>query len=66
MKRLVFRELKLISYKEERARRVAFHPRRTAIIGDNDTGKSSILKSLYRTLGATCHTSLDFHGAEFT
>ena len=57
MKRLVFRELKLISYKEERARRVAFHPRRTAIVGDNDTGKSSILKSLYRTLGATCHIS---------
>ena len=57
MKSLVFRELRLISYKEERARRLTFDPRRTVIAGDNDTGKSSIIKSLYRTLGATCHIS---------
>lgn len=52
MKRLRFTELLLLSEPEKAARRVTFHPKATIIKGANDTGKSSILKSIYQTLGA--------------
>lgn len=52
MKFLVFNELLLASETERRALRVEFDPKRTILVGENDTGKSSILKSLYQTLGA--------------
>ena len=52
MKSLIFEELLLMSPVERKARRVAFHPQVTAIVGENDTGKSSILKSIYWTLSA--------------
>ena len=52
MKNLRFHELLLASEVEKTARRVRFHKDATVIRGDNDTGKSSIIKSLYRTLGA--------------
>src|ERR1035441_1718447 len=42
----------LMSDLEQKARQISFHPRTTLIVGDNDTGKSSILKSIYRTFGA--------------
>jgi len=53
MKRLIFDELLLTSLKEKAARRVRFHPEMTIVKGGNDTGKSSLLKSLYRCFGAT-------------
>lgn len=53
MKRLRFIELILYSPEEKGARRVRFDPKLTVIKGPNDTGKSSILKSLYAALGAT-------------
>lgn len=52
MKSLIFEELLLMSPVERKARAVEFHPQVTAIVGENDTGKSSLLKSIYWTLGA--------------
>ena len=52
MKNLIFRELLLISHSEKRARRIKFHPKVTIIKGGNDTGKSSVIKSIYAALGA--------------
>jgi len=52
MKNLIFRELLLISHNERRAKRIKFHPKVTIIKGGNDTGKSSVIKSIYAALGA--------------
>ena len=52
MKSFSFQELLLVSYVERKARRIKFHPKKTVLKGENETGKSSILKSIYRTLGA--------------
>ena len=52
MKRLRFEKLELLSSKEQKARLVEFHPDMTVIIGANDVGKSSIIKSLYWAFGA--------------
>jgi len=52
MKKLIFRELLLISHSERRARKIKFHPTVTIIKGGNDTGKSSVIKSIYAALGA--------------
>lgn len=52
MKNLVFEELLLLSLKEKKAKRIQFHPEITILMGGNSTGKSSIVKSIYRTIGA--------------
>jgi len=52
MKRLILEEMLLLSLKEKRARRVKFDPRRTIVLGSNQTGKSCLIKSIYRTFGA--------------
>jgi len=52
MKRLFFEELLLLSNSERTGRKIQLHPRATVIKGENDTGKSSLIKSLYWTLGA--------------
>lgn len=52
MKSLKISELLLWSDRERAARKVPFHPETTVVLGKNDTGKSSILKSLYWTFGA--------------
>ena len=49
--RLVFDELLLISDVERKARRVKFHPQITLVRGTNQTGKSSILKGIFASLG---------------
>lgn len=49
---LRFQSCLLVSHKERRARRISFHPQATVLRGLNDTGKSSIVKSLYQALGA--------------
>src|SRR5690242_20326329 len=51
MSNLLLKRLLLLSVKEKRARAIDFHPRTTVITGDNDTGKSSILKSILRCFG---------------
>ncbi len=52
MKECVLEELLLVSFRERAARRVRFHPQTTLLIGQNSTGKSSIIKSIYYALGA--------------
>ncbi len=53
MKKLVFKEILIISHKERKAKKVKFDPKRTLIFGGNDTGKSSLIKTIYGTFGAT-------------
>lgn len=52
MKRLIFREMLLASFSEKKARRIRFDPKVTIIRGSNETGKSSLIKSIFRTFGA--------------
>ncbi len=52
MTNVLVSELLLLSNLEKRGRRIAFHPETTIILGGNDTGKSSVVKTIYRTLGA--------------
>jgi len=52
MKRLILLELMILSDRERKARRISFDPHRTIIFGGNETGKSSLLKSIYYTFGA--------------
>ncbi|MBE1203694.1 ATP-binding protein [Aminobacter carboxidus] len=52
MKNLRFEKLELLSTTERKGRTVKFHPRLTVITGENDVGKSSIIKSIYWAFGA--------------
>jgi hypothetical protein len=52
MPSFVLERLTLLSLREKRGRRFSFHPETTIVKGDNDTGKSSFLKSIYRCFGA--------------
>ena len=52
MKSLRFQRLYLCSELERKAKSVEFDPRATVILGENDTGKSSLIKSLYAAFGA--------------
>ncbi|QKX06763.1 hypothetical protein HN014_18190 [Aquimarina sp. TRL1] len=53
MKRLVLEELMILSLREKRAKKIKFDPQKTIIKGTNQVGKSSLIKSIYYTLGAT-------------
>jgi hypothetical protein len=52
MRRCVFQSLLMLSLKERAGRRVSFDPTCTLVRGTNNTGKSSLLKTLYHTFGA--------------
>jgi len=52
MKNLLFRRLLLLSQKEKTAKKFEFDPKTTLILGENDTGKSSLIKAIYATFGA--------------
>lgn len=52
MKKVLFRELYLISKKIRKGRKIKFDDKTVITGGVNTTGKSSILKTLYYTLGA--------------
>ena len=45
----------LVSHREKKARKIEFHPKVTVIQGENDTGKSSLLKSIPFCFGAKPH-----------
>ena len=49
---LQFLDILIISPMEKKAKRVEFVPGMNLVLGENDTGKSSLLKSLYWCLGA--------------
>lgn len=59
MKRLIFQSLSILSQKEKEAIKVPFDPQMTVFRGTNDTGKSSLLKSVYRAFGAEPHKVSD-------
>lgn len=52
MKKFVLQSILLISTIERKAKKVNFHSKRTIILGKNDTGKSSLIKSIYKAFGA--------------
>jgi len=52
MKTLLFKEMLLASFREKKARRILFDPKVTVVRGNNETGKSSLIKSIFRTFGA--------------
>lgn len=53
MKRLQFRSLRVLSERDQKGRAVTFHPRRNLIFGMNHVGKSSLIRQIFETLGAT-------------
>ena len=54
MKRLTIKKLIVISQSESRSLEVPFENGLNIILGGNKTGKSSIIKSLFITLGCEC------------
>ena len=52
MTHLYFEEMMILSKSEKRAKRVRFSKTINLILGENDVGKSTLMKSLYHTLGA--------------
>ena len=55
MKRLMIRKLIVISQSESRSLEVPFEKGLNIILGGNKTGKSSIIKSIFTTLGCECN-----------
>ncbi|MEW7986724.1 MAG: hypothetical protein AB2799_13100 [Candidatus Thiodiazotropha sp.] len=55
MKNLRLESMLLVSHREKKARKILFDPEMTLIKGENDTGKSSIIKSIQYTFGANPH-----------
>lgn len=55
MKNLQLRNMLLVSHREKKARKIEFHPNITIIKGENDTGKSSVIKSIPFAFGANPH-----------
>ena len=54
MKRLAIKKLIVISQSESRSLEVPFENGLNIILGGNKTGKSSIIKSIFTTLGCEC------------
>lgn len=51
MTRMQFKKLWLVSETTRAARKIEFHPSRTLLVGRNHTGKSTVVKHLFQTLG---------------
>lgn len=52
MKNLQLKRLLLLSTREKAAQKFSFDPKTTVILGENDTGKSCLIKSVYAAFGA--------------
>lgn len=52
MKNLRLRRLWILSLREKKARQESFSPTTTVVFGENDTGKSHLIKSIYAAFGA--------------
>src|ERR1043166_7457702 len=52
MKKLVFKEVSILSKVEKAGRTETFSATTNLLTGENDVGKSTLIKSLYHTLGA--------------
>ena len=55
MKSLQLENMLLVSHREKKARKIDFDPEVTVIKGENDTGKSSVIKSIQTAFGASPH-----------
>lgn len=55
MKSLKLQSMLLVSHRDQRAKKIQFHPQATVIKGLNDTGKSSLIKSIFYAFGAEPH-----------
>jgi len=55
MKNLQLISMLLVSHREKKARKILFDPEVTVIQGENDTGKSSVIKSIQYVFGANPH-----------
>lgn len=52
MHRFRFKNIWLLSHREKKARHVEFHPNKNLLVGRNHTGKTTLIRSLFETLGA--------------
>lgn len=52
MRSFLFEDIWMLSRRDRRARHVEFHAGKNLILGRNHTGKSSLIKTLFTTLGA--------------
>lgn len=59
MHRFRFKNIWLLSHREKKARHVEFHPSRNLLVGRNHTGKTTLIRSLFETLGATPQGKLE-------
>jgi len=59
MHRFRFKNIWLLSHREQRARHVEFHPSKNLLVGRNHTGKTTVIRSLFETLGATPQGKLE-------
>ncbi|MFT6334099.1 MAG: hypothetical protein ACJATI_000831 [Halioglobus sp.] len=56
MKNCILEEIQILSSTERKAKKVILDPRRNLILGTNNTGKSSLIKTIYYTFGAEPQT----------
>ncbi|MBJ9370936.1 AAA family ATPase [Acinetobacter sp. TGL-Y2] len=49
--KVIYEEILLLSIKDEKSKKLKFNPKKNIIYGKNDTGKSTIIKSIFWTLG---------------
>lgn len=59
MHRFRFKNIWLLSHQEHKARHVEFHPSKNLLVGRNHTGKTTLIRSLFETLGATPQGKLE-------
>lgn len=52
MKSFRFENIWLLSHRDKKARHVSFHPQKNLLRGRNHTGKTSLIRSIFETLGA--------------
>ncbi len=52
MQKIIFEEMMILSNTKKKAVRVKFSPHKNLILGKNNVGKSTLIKSLYHSLGA--------------
>ncbi len=52
MKSFRFENIWLLSHRDKKARHVGFHPKKNLLRGRNHTGKTSLIRSIFETLGA--------------
>lgn len=49
--KVIYEEILLLSIKEGKSKKIKFNPEKNIIYGKNDTGKSTLIKSIFWTLG---------------